>query len=100
MRYRVQPDGSVTDGAVFLDASGDTALGGPDGIKVDKQGNLYGAGPGRKWIISPKGKHIGTIRVPEVVGNVAWGDKDGKTIYVAASTSVYRIRLNVQGEGF
>ena len=100
MRYRVQADGSVTDGAVFLDASGDKAPGGPDGIKVDKQGNLYGAGPGGVWIISPEGKHIGTIKVPEVVANVAWGDKDGKTLYVAASTSVYHIRLNVQGEGF
>lgn len=100
MRYRVQPDGSVTDGALFLDASSDKAPGGPDGIRVDKQGNIYGAGPGGVWIISPEGKHIGTIKVPEVVANVAWGDKDGKTLYIVASTSVYRIKLNVQGVGF
>src|SRR5271169_2016950 len=54
MRYRVQPDGSVTDGALFPDASHDTAPGGPDGIRVDKKGNLYGAGPGGVWIISPE----------------------------------------------
>jgi gluconolactonase len=97
MRYRVQPDGSVTDGALFLDASHDGAPGGPDGIRVDKKGNLYGAGPGGVWIISPEGKHLGTIKVPEAVSNVAWGDEDAKTLYITASTSVYRISLKVPG---
>jgi gluconolactonase len=97
MRYRVQPDGSVTDGALFLDASHESAPGQPDGIRVDKKGNLYGAGPGGVWIISPEGKHLGTIKVPETVSNVAWGDKDGKTLYITASTSVYRINLKVAG---
>ncbi len=97
MRYRVQPDGSVTDGTVFLDPSSDPAKGVPDGFRVDKNGNIYGAGPGGVWIISPEGKHLGTIKVPEVVSNAAWGDKDGKTLYITASTSVYRIRLKVPG---
>jgi gluconolactonase len=97
MRYRVQPDGSVTDGALFLDASHDSAPGVPDGIRVDKKGNLYGSGPGGVWIISPDGKHLGTIKVPETVSNVAWGDKDGRTLYITASTSVYRIKLKVPG---
>ena len=98
MRYRVQPDGSVTDGAVFLDPSPDPAKGGPDGLRVDKNGNIYGSGPGGVWIISPEGKHLGTIKIPEVVSNVAWGDKDGKTLYITASTSLYRIKLNVPGD--
>src|SRR5580704_10190299 len=98
MRYRVQPDGSVTDGTVFLDPTSDPAKGVPDGLRLDKNGNLYGAGPGGVWIISPEGKHIGTIKVPEVVSNVAWGDKDGKTLYITASTSVYRIKLNIAGD--
>ena len=97
LRYRVKPDGSVTDGALFLDASEDKALGGPDGIKVDKKGNLYGSGPGGVWIISPEGKHLGTIKVPERMANLTWGDSDGKTLYITASTSVYRIRLNAVG---
>jgi gluconolactonase len=98
MRYRVQPDGSVTDGAVFLDPSPDPAKGSPDGLRVDQNGNIYGSGPGGVWIISPEGKHLGTIKIPEVVSNVAWGDKDGKTLYITASTSLYRIKLTVAGD--
>jgi len=45
------------------------------------------------WIMSPAGKHLATIKVPECVSNVAWGDKDGKTLYITASTSLYRLRL-------
>jgi gluconolactonase len=97
MRYLVQPDGSVADGILFLDASSDNAPGGPDGIRVDKNGNLYGSGPGGVWIISPEGKHLGTIKVPERIANVAWGDEDGKTLYITASTSLYRLRLKVAG---
>ena len=97
MRYPVRADGSVGVGNLFLDASAEKGDGGPDGIRVDRKGNLYGSGPGGVWIISPKGKHLGTIQVPERVSNVAWGDSDGKTLYITASTSVYRIRLNASG---
>jgi gluconolactonase len=102
LRYRVQPDGSVTGGALFFDPFADKttdpkALGAPDGIRVDKKGNLYGSGPGGVWIISPDGKHLGTVKVPERVANVAWGDKDARTLYITASTSIYRIRLKIPG---
>ncbi|HEX4425986.1 MAG TPA: SMP-30/gluconolactonase/LRE family protein [Terriglobales bacterium] len=97
LRYKVQADGSVTDREQFLDAKTDSTPGGPDGIRVDKKGNIYGSGPGGVWIISPDGKHLGTIKVPEVVANVAWGDKDAKTLYIVASTTVYKIRTKVAG---
>jgi gluconolactonase len=97
MRYTVAGDGSVTNGDVFTDINGPQGIGGPDGIKVDTKGNLYGSGPGGVWIISPAGKHIITIPVPERVGNLAWGDQDGKALYITASTSIYRIRLNIPG---
>jgi gluconolactonase len=97
MRYDVRADGSVSDGKLLLDATSDKAPGGPDGIRVDKNGNIYGSGPGGVWIISPEGKHLGTIKVPEVVSNVAWGDADAKTLYITASTSLYRIKLSALG---
>jgi gluconolactonase len=97
MRYTVKTDGTLTDAKVFFDASSDKRLGAPDGMKADQSGNLYSAGPGGVWIISPEGKHIGTLEIPERVGNVAWGGADHKTLYVAASSSIYRISLKIPG---
>jgi gluconolactonase len=97
MRYDVLPNGLVANGKVFCKADPSEGPGGPDGIKVDEKGNLYGAGPGGIWIISPEGKHIGTIKLPERAANCAWGDADGKTLYITASTSVYRIKLSIPG---
>jgi gluconolactonase len=97
MRYNVQPDGTLTEGKVFFDASSDPRPGAPDGMKLDRSGNLYSAGPGGVWIFSPAGQHLGTIDIPEKVGNVAWGGTDHKTLYVTASSSVYRISLKISG---
>jgi gluconolactonase len=97
MRYEVQPDGTVINGRVFFDmtaASGEDAL---DGVKVDQQGNLYVSGPGGLWVISPEGKHLGTIKAPRHIHNMAWGDADGKTLYLCARSALYRMRLNVGG---
>jgi gluconolactonase len=97
MRYEVRPDGSLAAGRVFFDmtgAPGDDAI---DGIKVDQRGNLYVSGPGGLWILSPEGKHLGTLRGPEHPHNLAWGDDDGRTLYLTAQTGLYRIRLNVAG---
>jgi gluconolactonase len=97
MRYRAQPDGTLTEGEVFFDmtaAPGEDAL---DGIKVDVRGNLYVSGPGGLWILSPEGKHLGTIIGPEHPHNLAWGDADGRTLYLTAQTGLYRIRLNIPG---
>jgi gluconolactonase len=97
MRYDVQPDGSVKNGRVLYDATSETAAGLPDGMKVDSKGNLYCAGPGGVWIFSPEGKHLGTIKTPAAPSKSNWGD-DGKTLYITAVTSVYRIKLAVEGE--
>lgn len=97
MRYTVRADGTLTDGMLFCDATSDTRPGAPDGMKVDQKGNLYSAGPGGVWIFSPAGKHLGTIDFPEKVANVAWGDTDYKTLYVTASSSIYRISLEIPG---
>ena len=97
MRYSLNPEGSLTDGKVFYDATSDDAPGAPDGMKVDQNGNLYSAGPGGVWIFSPGDVHLGTIRLPEKVGNLTWGDQDRKTLYITASSSIYRISLTIAG---
>jgi gluconolactonase len=97
MRYAVKPDGTLGAGELFFDASSDKRAGNPDGIKVDTAGNVYGAGPGGVWIFSPAGKHIATIRMPEVVSNVNWGGQDGRSLFITASTSVYQIELKIPG---
>jgi gluconolactonase len=74
----------------------ETAEGLPDGLKLDKQGNLYLTGPGGVWIYTPDGKHLGAIQPAEVPANVAWGD-DGKTLYMTARTGLYRIKLSAEG---
>ncbi len=97
MRYEVQPDDTVASGKVFIDMSADKAAGVPDGMKVDQKGNVYCTGPGGFWIISPEGKHLGTVKTPELPANLAWGDSDGKTLYLTARTGLYRIRLKIAG---
>jgi gluconolactonase len=96
MRYTVKVDGSLTDGKRFGDAGVYAHQGAPDGMKVDREGNIYSAGPGGVWIFSPQLKHLGTIQLG-VVGNVAWGDDDYKTLYIAAGPNIYSIRLAVPG---
>jgi gluconolactonase len=98
MRYDVNMDGSLSNGKVFFDmtsAPGEDAL---DGVKVDQRGNVYVSGPGGLWILSPAGKHLGTIVTPEHPHNFAWGD-DGRSLYVTARSTLYRMRLNVAGAG-
>jgi len=97
MRYEVRPDDTVANGKVFIDMSADKAAGVPDGMKVDQKGNVYCTGPGGFWIMSPEGKHLGTVRTPELPANLAFGDDDGKTLYLTARTGLYRIRLKIAG---
>ena len=67
-----------------------------DGMKLDVEGNIYVAGPGGVWIVAPDGRHLGTIRFPSVA-NVAFGDANGKTLYIMARRDLYRIRTKVGG---
>ena len=68
-----------------------------DSMKIDRASNLYLTGPGGMWILSPEGKHLGTVRGPEQHHNLVWGDDDGKTLYMTALTSVYPMRLKIEG---
>ena len=97
MRYQVEKDGSLTNGKVFYDASSDKRPGGPDGMKVDRLGNVYSTGPGGIWVFSPAGKALGVILMPERTANLNWAGADRKTLYITATSSVYRIPLKVPG---
>jgi len=99
MRYEVQPDGSLANGKVFFDMTSTPGQSALDGMKVDQKGNLYVTGPDGVWIISPEGKHLGTLVPPEHANNVGWGDDDGKTLYLCTRTGLYRIRLQIPGTG-
>ena len=99
VRYRVGPHGALSDATTFFDMTAAPGKDAIDGVKVDRRGNVYVSGPGGVWIISPGGKHLGTLDGPEHVHNMAWGDVDGRTLYLTARTGLYRIRLNVPGAG-
>jgi gluconolactonase len=89
MRY----DPETGDGSVFFDMTGAPGEDAIDGLKVDDEGNLYVCGPGGIWVLSAAGEHLGTLRLPEAPHNLAWGDDDGRTLYITALTGVYRLRL-------
>ncbi len=97
MAYEVKEGGTLGEGSVFYDSTAETSEGVPDGLKVDQIGNLYCTGPGGVWMFNPQGEHLGTIRPEESPANVAWGDSDGRTLYMTARTGLYRIRLKIQG---
>jgi gluconolactonase len=96
MRYEMAADGSVSNGSVLADVTADKGSDLPDGMKVDTTGNIYATGPGGVWVFSADGKHLGTIRMPEPPSNCNLGD-GGKTLYITAVTSVYRIKMAVAG---
>ncbi len=95
--YDVSADGSLANGRIFGEEPGGKNDGVPDGIKVDKNGNLFVTGPGGIWVWDAKGNHLGTIVTPEQPANLTWGDKEYQTLYITATTSVYRLTTKTQG---
>jgi gluconolactonase len=67
----------------------------PDGMKCDERGNIWVTGPRGVWIFDASGERLGTLLMPEHVGNLHWGGADWKTLFIAASTSLYAIRTLV-----
>jgi gluconolactonase len=95
--FDVKPDGTISNGRIFADLKGNNDEGNVDGMKIDSEGNVYVTGPGGISIFDPSGKKLGKIDMPEVSANLAWGEKDWKTLFITASTSIYRIRLAIEG---
>ena len=111
-RYELRPDGAITgqrgpdatitDERIWFPLPDQIppptrASGQPDGIKVDLKGNVYFGGPGGLWIVSQEGKHLGTVLIPGGHTNLAFGDADGKTLYLTLGPGLARIRLNASG---
>lgn len=95
--YDVGRDGTLSNGRVFGEEPGGKDDGVPDGIKVDEKGNLFVTGPKGIWVWDPQGHHLGTIVVPEQPANLTWGDKDYRTLYITATSSVYRLQMKTRG---
>ena len=95
--YDIATDGSLMNGRVFGEEPGGKGEGVPDGIKVDQSGNVYMTGPKGIWVWDANGNHLGTIEMPEQPANLTWGGEDLSTLYLTATTSVYRIKTKARG---
>lgn len=96
-RYAFHSNGTVSDGALFADEKGDGAPGVPDGMKVDRRGNLYVTGPGGIWVWSPEGRRLGRIFLPSTAANLTWGGLDRSTLWITAGHSVYALKMKAPG---
>jgi len=102
MAYDLADDGTVGAGRGFFDATpwvGEERPGLPDGLAVDRDGNLFATGPGGVLVLSPDGRHLGTLDTAQATANCAFGD-DGGTLYVTADAYLLRMRLRTTGLGF
>ena len=95
--YDVGEDGILANGRIFGEEPGGKNEGVPDGIKVDQRGNLFVTGPKGIWVWDANGHRLGVIVIPEQPANLTWGDKDYRTLYITATTSVYRLRMKTEG---
>jgi gluconolactonase len=94
--FEVKPDGTLGAGRIL--ASGlrsELEPGVPDGMKCDERGNIWCTGPGGVWVLDPGGRHLATVRVPELVANLAWGGEDWRTLFLTATRSLYAARTKV-----
>ncbi|MBV7328070.1 SMP-30/gluconolactonase/LRE family protein [Chloroflexi bacterium TSY] len=94
--FDVADDGTLTNGHLWAETTGE-GHSAPDGMKIDQEGNVYSCGPGGIHIFDPEANCLGVIQMPEHTANLAFGDDDLRSLYITASTSVYRLRVKVQG---
>ena len=98
MRYDVAPDGSVSNGRVFADVTAEKEQGLPDGMKVDTQGNICTTGPGGVWVFSPDGTHLGTVKTPEVAGQLHLGRRRQDALHHSRNQRLPYQDVSVMGE--
>jgi gluconolactonase len=93
------PDGTVGEGRVLWDVTNLSGYGGPDGMKVDHLGNIFGAGRERIFVIAADGTHLGTIAVGSITTNLGWGE-DGATLFITTERRLLCLRTCTRGKGF
>jgi gluconolactonase len=98
-RYDVDAAGDLSNPVELADLTGERGADAIDGIKVDPHGNLFVCGPGGVWVIAPDGTRLGLLVLPEDPHNLAWGGDDGRTLFITAVDSVYRLIRPHQPEG-
>jgi gluconolactonase len=101
MAFDVSIDGGIENGRVLFNATpwAKHKPGLPDGMKVDRYGNIFAAGPGGIHVFSPRGEHLGSIETGVATGNLAWGE-DGSTLFITSNSNVFRLKLTTKGAGF
>ena len=101
MAFPLKDDGTVGPGRVFADVTtaASTKKGLPDGMKVDKSGNLFSTGPGGVLVFAADGSHLGTFSTGEATANCGWGE-DGSVLYITADMYLGRVRLTTKGRGY
>jgi gluconolactonase len=102
MAFPVKDDGLLGEGRLFADVTplvGPAAPGLPDGLKVDRDGNLFATGPGGVHVFSPDGRRLGLIETGQATANCAWGG-DGSVLYITADSYLCRIRTSTRGAGW
>lgn len=95
-RFRRRTPSAWADEGVWARTVDDEPVG-PDGLRCDEQGNVWCAAAGGVQVFDPDGRLLGRVPVPEVTANLTWGDSDGRTLYICASTAVYAVRTTVRG---
>jgi gluconolactonase len=99
MRYELGPDGEASGGAVFFDMTSAPFEEALDGLEVDAAGNLFVSGPGGVWVLSSSGAHLGTLVLPQLPANFAWGGPERRDLYLTARSELYRLRVETFGSG-
>jgi gluconolactonase len=95
--FDVASDGSLNNSRKFAEGIGEGMDQSVDGMKCDERGNIYVTGPRGIWVLTPAGKHLGVVLMPETAANLNWGGKDWDELYCTCSTSIYRVKTKVRG---
>lgn len=99
LAFAAREDGSFSRLGVFAKLDTTLGPGAADGMKIDMEGNVYVTGPGGIWVLDPEGTPIALLSMPEFTGNLCFGGKDGCTLFLTASTSVYALEVGIPGAG-